>query len=206
MSRYNRGNSIISRQSDSQFDEDNWMSKLQQSLLKEAVQPKAIDESMFDQINAIMNNKSKYTSVAAAVEDMKERSGLKAYLANKVSQETEAPKKIASENKNQPTLFQKCPQIKQTFENVIRDTKGNLSLPAIIDRVRSIHGKDASDSKDWDEDNLMRFVSRENLKEKQNSPDTFELNNHLGEQDTHYDDTGTTSNEDAFLSLMPAKR
>ena len=87
--KYNRHQAVISRNSEMELDEDHWLNQFQKKLIeKDAVQPKSVDRSLFDQINSIMNNKSKYPSVAAAVEDMKERSGLSAFLdINKTSEE-----------------------------------------------------------------------------------------------------------------------
>jgi hypothetical protein len=96
MSKYGRHQSMINRTSDESIGEDNWLKQLAKTLEKSAVQPKSVDSSMFDQINSIMNSKSKYPSVAAAVEDMKERSGLKAYL-DKLSA-NKAVKKASDEN------------------------------------------------------------------------------------------------------------
>lgn len=64
------------------------------NLNKDAVQPRRVDESIFNQINSIMNGKSKFTSVDAAVRDMQDRSGLTAYL--KKSESQEEVKKIAA--------------------------------------------------------------------------------------------------------------
>src|SRR5271170_1274484 len=129
MSKYVRHQSVVSRQSDENISEDHWLKNFQKSLLKGAVQPRAVDSSLFDQINSIMNGKSKYTSVDHAVADMQERSGLTAYLdkVSKSSEEESNKTKTASDNHNiidkevkgkiLPKVFQKCPQIKTTLEN-----------------------------------------------------------------------------------------
>ena len=76
-----RHQSVISKVSDDSGDE--LINELKNNLEKDAVQSREKDQSLYDQINNIINNKSKYPSVQAAVEDMKERSGLTAYLKNK---------------------------------------------------------------------------------------------------------------------------
>jgi hypothetical protein len=218
-----RYQTVISRNSDENIEEDHWLKRFQDELIgKKAVQPKPIDNFLFDQINSIMNNKSKYPSVAAAVEDMKERSGLAAFLA-KTSNNDEndnsktANEKTASDNnavinkkvpigKKLPMVIIKCPHIQKTIENIIKSTRGNLSIPAIIDRARSIHQNDVSDAKDWEADDLLYFISGENLKAKQEHPDISNQSSNLGRRnDSNQDEDLAADNNDAFSALMPAK-
>lgn len=290
MSKYVRYQPTISRHSDSNVDEDNWLHKFEKSLQKGGVQPKNVDNSLFYQINNIMNGRSKYPSVAAAVEDMKARSGLTDYLAklNKISEEEcTKNKKLASHNvyyqrgfdmgkydaekdqasdivaglralknpvpyehwmeyahgyiagvqlsendvnhelnivktvlnkhlkkasdqnniidKDIPIVIKKVPSIKNTLENYIRDTKGNISIPAIIEKIKSIHRGDISEDKDWDDDNLMKFVSKMNLEAKRDNPDNFQQYNNLGARDYDNNADIDPSNTDAFYALNPVK-
>ena len=214
MSKYTRYQSVISRNSDESIGEDNWLKQLEKSLEKAAVQPKSVDSSMFDQINSIMNSKSKYPSVAAAVEDMKERSGLKAYL-DKVSNDQAIAKKAGDENNAfnkkvkskeiMPALFVACPKIKNTFENYIRSRRGHLDVPAIIDTIRTMHSKDVSDAADWDADDLMAWTSETNLKVRSNNPDSGTNEHNLGTSDDMNDSDIDQANTDAFFALTPAK-
>jgi len=217
MSKYNRHSSVVSRQSDSPIDEDSWLHRFEKSLMKDAVQTKKQDSSLFEQINTIMNGKSKFPSVDAAVQDMKERSGLTAYI-EKINKSSEGnlptSKKIASDNQQAidkkvemtPIVLTKQPQIKKTIENYIRDTKGNLPVPAIIDKIRSIHSKDVTDSKDWDDDKLIILVSRLNLSAKKDNPGTFQDYGNLGSRDTGSEADIDPSNTDAFFALTPVKQ
>lgn len=206
MSKYNRHQPVISRQSDNKIDEENWLSKLQKNLVKDAVQPKNVDNYLFHQINSIMNGKSKYPSVEAAVEDMMNRSGVTAHLANmnKTSKETSETAKVA-EDKETPIVIKNVPSIRHTLENYIRDTKGNLPVPAIIDKVRSIHRNDISEAKDWDDDKLMRLISRMNLEAKRTNSDSFQQYHNLGSRDQNNDSDIDPSNVDAFHALNPVK-
>lgn len=320
MSRHPRHQSVISRHSDDASSEDHWYLQLQKNLQKGAVQPRS-QESVFDQINSIMNNngRSKYTSVEAAVEDMKERSGLTAYLdkINKTSEEEissaktvtasddndfykllkyaaqaknwyELGRLVGKADKDQgkvvnaaesmvffhyygdpelrdikipmnnwhvytmgygkgaglsddekqrdydftsnfinaklnksaadsnnvlekkvdvtPLVVKKHPPVLKTLENYVRDTKGNLPVPAIIDKIRSIHNSDCSDSKDWDDDKLIRLVSKLNLSAKRNNPASYENYNNLGARDSSSDADVDPSNTDAFFALNPAQQ
>lgn len=216
-SKYNRHSSVVSRQSDQTVDEDNWLHRFEKSLLKDAVQPKS-QTNLFDQINSIMNGKSKFPSVDAAVQDMKERSGLTAYLdkINKSSEdETSGAKKVASADEQEaidkkikmtPIVLKKQPRIKKTIENYIRDTKGNLPVPAIIDKIRSIHSKDVPDAKDWDDDKLIIMVSGLNLSAKKDNPGSFQDYGNLGSRDPGSDTEVDPSNTDAFFALTPVKQ
>ncbi|MCX6822060.1 MAG: hypothetical protein NTW30_04760, partial [Candidatus Aenigmarchaeota archaeon] len=103
MSKYTRHQSVISRNADECEGDDHWLKQFQKQLVeKQAVQPKPVDSFLFDQINSIMNGKSKYPSVAAAVEDMRERSGLSAFLEKTSNEDNEnsklAQEKVASDN------------------------------------------------------------------------------------------------------------
>lgn len=211
MSKYQRYSAVVNRNSDENISEDHWLKQFEKNLQKSAVQPRT-QESLFDQINSIMNRKSKHTSVEAAVEDMKNRSGLTAYLnhAKRTAEEELANVKVATDennnlNKKIPIVIQKHPAIRKTLENCIRDTKGNLPIPAIIERVRSIHQGDVSEAKDWDDDKLLYFISNLNLEAKKNNPSNFEDYSNLGGRDSNSSQDIDPSNTDAFFGLNPAK-
>ena len=212
MAKY-RYQTVIQRNSDENIDEDHWLHQFQKKLIeKDAVQPKSVDRSLFEQISSIMNNKSKYPSVAAAVDDMKERSGLSAFLKiNKTSEEEnvkQTTKQASDENavlhKKLPIVIMKCPQIGNTLDNVIRSTRGNLSIPAIINKIRSIHENDVSDAKDWDANDLVIHVSQKNLAAKSENVDTNNSSQLGSLNDVANDDDIDSANTDAFSGLVPA--
>lgn len=206
MSKYVRHQSVISRHADESLEEDHWLKKFEK-MQKEAVQPRAVDRSLFEQITTIMNGKPKYTSVEAAVEDMKDRSGLTAYLTKvKLSEEGDKGQKktAAADDKNLPAILQKNKNIAQTIDNIVRESKGNLPVIAIIEKVKSIHHNDVSDDKLWDDDNLIIHVSGLNLKEKRNHARNEESHN-LGKSDSNNNLDIDPANTDAFYALNPAK-
>lgn len=209
MSKYFRHQSVISTNNSDEASGDYWLKQFESSLQKSAVQPREVDKSLFDQINNIMNNThSKYPSVEAAVEDMKERSGLTAYLnkMNKLSvPELSNKTKKTANNKNEPLVIQQCPQIKNTIQNYIRDTKGNLPIPAIIDKIMSIHRNDVSNDADWDDENLLRLVSQLNLNAKKNNPTNYNQFNNLGTNTDSNNIEIDNSNVDAFDFANPVK-
>lgn len=228
MSKYIRNQPNVSRQIDENIDGNHWLKQFEKTLLKSAVQPKRVDQSMFDQINAIMNSKSKYTSVEAAVEEMKSRSGLTDYLKkiNKTSTENEDKnKKTASSNIHLdvnakdvdmfftekmdlsaiPELLKEKPEIKNTLQNYIEETKGHLPIPAIIDKIRTIHQKDVGNPKYWDDPKLIALVSKLNLHAKKNNPEVFDNYSNLGKRDHSNGTDIDQSNTDMFASLSPVK-
>src|SRR5271157_6012027 len=133
MSKQPRHQSVVTRQSDAENNDDHWLKQFENSLQKNSVQSRD-SANLFDQINSIMNTKSKYPSVQAAVDDMMHRSGLSDYLDNvKESQEIPPqPKKIAQQapvekqhiaHNKVPTVIKHKPSIKRTLENIIKDSK-----------------------------------------------------------------------------------
>ena len=218
--RYSRHQTVINREADLHIDEDHWLNQLEKNLQKNAVQSRRVDQSLFDQINGIMNNKSKYSSVSAAVEDMMQRSGLTGYLSKTSQQETSNNKKATHHEHGEltkkeeeqlqkatkmilPILFKKVPAVRRTIENYIKSTKGNLPVTAIVERMKSIHRKDVSDSNDWEDVNLLKFISDTNLSEKSKGNQSSNDHN-LGAID-NTDVDQNDSNTDAFSALMPAK-
>jgi hypothetical protein len=207
-----RSQPIVQRQSEANESEGHWLQQFENNLQKGAVQPRE-PSSIFDQINSIMNgnnSRSKHTSVDAAVEDMKERSGLTAYLntihAQVSTTQAEVTKTAQDSTVNNKVLvFQKCPQASKTLDNIITSSNGNLPVPAIIERLRNIHANEVPDEKDWDDDNLILETSKRNLMAKQSNPGNFQNFQHLGEVDTLATSDVDASNTDFFHALAPTK-
>ena len=110
------------------------------------------------------------------------------------------------ENTNTPDVIIENPDILKTLENCIRSNRGNLPVPTIISRIRSIHQSDISDDKKWDDDKLIRLVSKLNLQAKKDNPSSYENYNNLGSSDRDNAESDVDpSNTDAFNALMPAK-
>lgn len=213
MSKYNRHQSVISRQSDEAFSDNHWLKEFENTLQKTSVQPASRD--LFDEISSVMrNSKSKYPSVQAAVDDMMQRSGLTDYLDNvKLSEEdtshqskktaqAELPKKDDSKT---PDVIKQKPSILRTLENVIKETRGNMPVPAIITRLHSLHAADVADEGAWEDDKLIRLVSQLNLQAKKDNPGSYDNYDQLGQGDHQSDADIDASNTDAFNILMPAK-
>lgn len=197
--KYIRHQPIISKNSD-QSNDDLW----QQRLEKEAVHSRKMDESLFHQITQIMGRKSKYSTVQDAVDDMKKRSGLTDYL-NKESNSQEVTKKVAQLNNDPatPTIIKEVPIIAQTIQNYIRDTRGTMSLPAILEKIKSIHQKDIANPIAWDDPMLYKYIAELNLLEKQRNPNNLNINYNLGKNDQNNDID--SENSDFFSTLNVTK-
>lgn len=218
MSKQPRHQSVINRQSDASESDDHWLRAFENSLQKTSVQPRG--NSLHDQISSIMNAKSKYPSVQAAVDDMMQRSGLTDYLQTKVSsdEETSTPTKSRKTAQDQndrkekkddpktPQVMKEKPSIMRTLENIIKETRGNMSVPTIISRLRSLHASDVSDDGAWEDEKLIRLVSNCNLTAKKNNPGIYDRFDNLGQGDHSTSDRDIDpSNTDAFNALMPSK-
>ena len=125
-------------------------------------------------------------------------------------QNNDIDKMIPVEKKQQdtdtPDVMIENPSILKTLENCIKSNRGNLPVPTIISKLRSIHQNDISDDKKWDDDKLIRLVSKLNLEAKRNNPSNYENYNDLGSNDRDNAESDVDpSNTDAFNALMPAK-
>jgi hypothetical protein len=201
MPKYNnRYEYTISRTSDSRKKEDEWLSEVERNLTKQAVQSKRVDQSMFEQINSIINGKSRYRNVQDAVEDMQRRSGFLDYINKKVAQMSEGDQK-----KETPTIFTQHPEIEMTFKNYIQDTNGTLGTPAIINHVKNIHRHDVSDDALWQENNLIAYVHQLNESAAKENPQ--EKSHELGRVDLNIGDADVDpANRDAWAGLLPATK
>jgi hypothetical protein len=121
--------------------------------------------------------------------------------------QTVEPKKSEDPSANKtPQVIQDKPSILRTLENIIKETRGNMPIPAIIARLQSLHARDISSEAVWDDERLLRLISQMNLQAKKDNPSSFENFDHLGQSDhaTSGDDIDA-SNTDAFNALMPAR-
>jgi hypothetical protein len=198
---------LITRESYSVEDsstEPSWLRDFAKNLEKSSVESrKEVEQrSLYDQISSIMGNKSKYPTVEAAVEDMQERSGISAYW-KQVKAQAEQIKK-ANDSSEQVAMFSKCPQIKSTINNCIEDSRGNLPIPSLIERIKSIHRFDVGDA-DWDDPALLKYLNDKNVEVKRKYPDVESNADSLGKLH-HFDEEDIdASNRDAWHILMPSK-
>lgn len=172
-------------------------------LNKQSVQPRDQVQSLYDQMHSIINgNKPRYPSVDAAVKDMLDRTGLTAYKQQLLAQD-QAPTLRSKQAEIQVELFKQIPQVKQTFDNYIQSTRGNLLVPEILNHVRNIHKNDVPDYAMWNSPSLLTYINDKNTAEKKMNPDFTSLDQNLGKVD-YNDNEIDPSNSDALHSLNPA--
>lgn len=105
-----------------------------------------------------------------------------------------------------PSVIVQKPNIVQTLQNIINDSRGHLSIPAIVNKLHSLHQKDIPEAADWDDEKLLRLISKMNLEAKKHNSHFDESQYaHLGTRDHSTSSTVDPSNSDAFHSLMPTK-
>lgn len=192
----------------------NWMDEFAANLEKSSTQSKSkANSSIYDQISSIMGNKSKYPTVEAAVDDMKERSGMKKFIDKLQSQgqnEGSTKKKAecgpcAEKHDNKKVqVFEDVPQLKETIDNYTEETHGNLPLPAIIEKIKSIHKSDVVDDSAWDDDGFLHYVNDKNIESKKKHPNEDINYRNLGKLQHFNDDEIDPSNNDALHALTPA--
>jgi hypothetical protein len=202
MTNYSKRTAPIVRSENAGYNSnDDWMREFSRHLEKNSVQPKSQSESIYDQLySVIRGNKPRYPTVDAAVEDMRNRTGLAAYH-NQLKAEKELQNKTAQQKEIEVELFQQVPQIKDTVDNYIADTRGNLAVPEIVDRVRAIHKNDVSNNEVWANPSFLMYVHNKNMEEKKQHPANENFNN-LGKVDFH-DSQRDPSNDDALHILNP---
>jgi hypothetical protein len=181
-----------------------WMDEFVSALQKSAVEPmRSSQPTIFDQISSIMGRKSKHATVEAAVEDMKERSGLTAYLKVQSTEDNYANTKKRAQQA-EIKLFKQVPQVKSTLDNYIDDSRGNLPIPAIVEQVKSIHKFDVPDDLAWDDPALMTYINNKNIEVKKKYPDQDAEQTTLGRNPNYTDEDMDPSNTDALHGLNPA--
>ncbi len=195
-----RLNGIISRDTDSRDNETklpSWLENFAKDLQKTSVQSRQQDESTYDQISNILGNKSKFSSVEEAVQDMRRRTGFEAFINAK--SEKENNKKIA-ENV-QPALFSELPKVKIFIDNYIQDRPGT-AIEAVIHALEQYFSKELS--QEHLDDSLRRYIDSKILETKNLNPDDQNNDLNIGKLDKN-DSDDISSNSDVFQGCMPAK-
>jgi hypothetical protein len=198
---YGRSPSIISRDPES-IDigdrEPSWFKDYASNLEKESAKSKKNDYSLFDQINNILGNKSKYSSVEEAVLDMQRRTG----LLDLLSQKKQAQLATINKHKNNKTLTE-IPSIKTFVDNYIEDHPGtsvDAAVHALLDQ-KSIKDQLACDDAP---DDVKEYINDKLLEMKKLNPKSKEDDLNLGKLDFSTNDD-TSKDNDPFASCMPAK-
>lgn len=199
---YGRSLSNISRDTsstDSGDREPSWFKDYVKNLEKEAVKSKKEDYALFDQINNILGNKSKYSSVEEAVLDMQRRTGLLGLLNQKKQAQA------LTESKHQGSeVFKDIPELKTFIDNYVEDRPGT-SVDAVIHdllKIKSIKEK-LPEGDDVPEE-IKRYINDKIAEINMSRPHSGEEDLELGKLDLDVDDN-LTSDNDPFAGCTPVK-
>jgi hypothetical protein len=202
---YSRNNTVISRDEDSrerQTTRSDWFNQFAAEIEKASTQPKSKTNprsninSTFDQINQILGNKSKYSSVQEAVLDMQKRTGLYDLLNKKAEVLHEMPAI------KMPEIFTKIPDMRVFIDNYVADRPG-IAVDAVVHallKIRSIKAK-LPDTDDVSED-VKRYIN-DKIMEAQMLHPSSELGMQIGKADLSHSDDGSSKDNDPFASCMP---
>lgn len=190
---YGRSTSIISRDNnatDRGDREPSWFSEFTKNLEKEAVKSKKDDYALFDQINSILGNKSKYSSVEEAVLDMQRRTGLLDLLKQKKQAQVGSHKRY-EESKS----LKEIPSLKTYIDNYIEDRPGT-SVEAVVHdllKIKSIKEK-LPDGDDVPAD-VRHYINDMILESNLAHPASGDEDLELGKVDLSTDDNTATDND-----------
>jgi hypothetical protein len=150
------------------------------------------NEAEQDQLKNILHGyKPKYPSVAAAVEDLKKRTGLNAYLKQIASKINNT--KIASE---EPEVFSIDSNIKSSINSLIERRRGNIDIIAVISECVE---KNKINSNLID-DNLKKYIAEKILEVKKRNPSEEFDDNLYVKEDTSLENKDLT-NDDMFANM-----
>ena len=199
---YGRSPSLISRDSSSvEFGgrEPSWFSDFVNNFEKEAVKSKKDDFSLFDQINNILGNKSKYSNVEEAVLDMQRRTG----LLDLLTQKKQAQTKTEEKHKNSK-LLNDIPSLKIYIDNYVEDRPGT-SVDAVIHdllKVKSI--KEKLPENDDVPEEIRRYINDKITETSMLRKPSEEEDLELGKLDLS-PDSNTSADNNPFNGCEPVK-
>lgn len=195
-----RAGSHISRDTSSTDNgsrEPSWFGEFVNNLEKAGVKSKREDHSLFDQINGILGNKSKFSNVEEAVMDMQRRTGLLDLLTQKKQAQLLTDKK--HENSK---LLSDIPTLKTFIDNYVEDRPGT-SVDAVVHdllKIKSI--KEKLPEGDDVPDEVRRYINDKITEINMQRPPSGEDDLDLGKLDLSTDEN-TASDNDPFGGCEP---
>lgn len=187
--KYNRSIPAISRDNsatDNDTRSPSWLNEFISNLEKSAVQPRNQD-NFYDQLNGIINSKSKYSSVEEAIKDMQVRTGLYDLLNKKA-------------NSQIPQIFLQIPQMQSFIDNFVKDRPG-IAVEAVVQALMKINEIKNKIPENDVSDDVKKYISDKISENKALHPE--QSNTELGKLDK-----GTDGNsvDDPFSICMPSKK
>lgn len=198
---YGRATSISRDMSsyDSGGNAPSWFGEFVDNLEKAAVKSKKDDHNLFDQINNILGNSSKYSNVEEAVLDMQRRTGLLELLRQKKQAQLLTDKKYENSK-----LLTEIPQLKTFIDNYVEPRPGT-SVDAVVHdllKIKSI--KDKLPEGDDVPEEIRRYINDKITEVNMEHPSSTGSDLDLGKLDLSTNDN-TASDNDPFSGCMPAK-
>lgn len=205
-------------------DRIDWLDSLAQDLAKKetTADPKSAvevararnNQSIIDQINSIVGNKPRHSSVEGIVQEMQERTGLKEYMKRMSSTEPKQGKvaAIPNEEVKKKIIFEKFgPSIREKIINFVKNRiathRGRVPLPAIQDEIINTFRNDGVQPQDVNNPEVAGFINQVIIDERRNTPsldvNDVNLGRGVGVQDMDDDDG---SNSDFFRGLLPVSQ
>lgn len=169
-----------------------WFSNFIEKIEIEAAKSKKDDYTLFEQINNILGNKSKYSTVEEAVEDMKNRTGLSQYLHQI---------KSASEAKD---LFAEIPSLKTYIDNYVKERPGTSIEAVVHDLLRIQMIRDALPEGDDVPEAVKRYINEKIGESKHNHQHNGGEDLQLGKLDLSVDQN-TSRDNNPFAGCEPNK-
>ena len=170
-----RDETAFERQDD--VSNSHWYDLFIENLQKHSVQSQRTQRSIQDEIAAIMGNPSpKFSSVEEVVQDLRERTGLQAFINSKRA------------SLKEPEIFSKIPQMKVFIDNFVEDRPGTSVASVIHDLMKfpDIRAKlpDATDVSD----DVKAYINAKIAEISGRSSDRNQVDNNIGraEQSTEY--------------------
>lgn len=170
---YKIGRQLPSIQRESNSSDSPWLDAYLEQL-KQGAQSLQSSYSIYEEINAIIGNaKPKFSSVEEAVKDLRERTGLSAFL--------DAKKAIAF-IQNEPEIFKKIPEIKIFIDNFIDDHPGTSVDSVVHDLMKIEDIRQKLNGAELDE-SVKIYINNKLGEVQADSTDHNQVNHDIGKVD-----------------------
>jgi hypothetical protein len=147
-----RGNIPISRDADYTDRGDklpSWLEDFASNIEKNSVHSKKEDDNLYNQINSILGNKSKYSTVDEIVLDMQKRTGLFDLLQ----------KKRSNAEKKMPEIFSAAPEMKTFIDNYVEERPGTSVIAVVHDLLKMNSVRDKLPQPDDVPDDVKHYIN-----------------------------------------------
>ena len=172
MNKFSRSNAPVRTVSQQETTFSSVYEEFIKNLGKYSVQS---ERSMHDEINSILNGtKQKYSNVEEAVQDMKERSGLTAFMNAK----------HALAFIQEPAIFQKIPQMKAFIDNFVEARPGTSIESVCHDLLKMDDIRSKLEDPSQIDGEVRSYINSQIAKHQSEASDFNAVNMHIGEIDT----------------------